>query len=471
MIDPSPIGNPPATRQIAVTAVDNPPVAQADVYGALANGTTTVDSPGDLANDTDVDGPSLAAVLVSNPIYGSLTLQPNGGFSYTPNPSYTGPDSFRYKPNDGTVDGNTVTVSLTVGGSAVSIADVSVSEGNSGTKNADFTVSLSPASSSTVTVQAQTANGTAMAGSDYTATGPTTLTFNPGQTSQTFSVPISGDTAVESDEAFMVTLSSPTNAVLGKAQATGTIQNDDGGGDAIALVISDATVNEGNSGTTSATFTVSMTGVSTSPVTVQYATADGTATTADNDYQAASGSLTFEPGELVQSLTVNVIGDGKAEPSETFTVTLSSATNSSIARAQGIGTIVNDDAGVATACTPRPPVVVTSVATGDGRLQVTLTAGTGGPNGTNRLTRATVPGWHERAGGRGRSERQGPGRSPCRSADHPASVTFFVRRATPGQPTNRAVDRRGHLWRMADAGRRRSCRILSARPTLRHARH
>ncbi len=109
----------------------------------------------------------------------------------------------------------------------LTINDVSVIEGNSGTTNAVFTVTLSPASLSTVTVVATTANNTATTGSDYTATGPTTLTFAPGVLTQTFSVPVLGDTNQESTETFFVNLTSPVNAVIGDAQGVGTITNDD----------------------------------------------------------------------------------------------------------------------------------------------------------------------------------------------------------------------------------------------------
>lgn len=109
----------------------------------------------------------------------------------------------------------------------LSIADVTVTEGNSGSANAVFTVTLSAASGQTVTVQYATADGTATAGTDYTATSGT-LTFLPGETSKTISVPVLGDPTVEADEAFTVTLSSPTGgATLAQAQATGTIPNTD----------------------------------------------------------------------------------------------------------------------------------------------------------------------------------------------------------------------------------------------------
>ena len=108
----------------------------------------------------------------------------------------------------------------------VSVANVSQSEGDSGSQPAAFTVSLSKASPLRVTVAYATTDGTATAGSDYTATSGT-LVFAPGQTSQTVAVPVIGDTAYESDETFTLTLSSPVNATLGTATATGTITNND----------------------------------------------------------------------------------------------------------------------------------------------------------------------------------------------------------------------------------------------------
>jgi hypothetical protein len=109
---------------------------------------------------------------------------------------------------------------------ALSIADVSLPEGNSGVTNAVFTVTLSAPSSTPVTVAYASADGTAQAGSDYQAVKGT-LTFAPGQTSQGISVPLLGDTQVEPDETFTLGLGSPVGATLARAQATGTILNDD----------------------------------------------------------------------------------------------------------------------------------------------------------------------------------------------------------------------------------------------------
>ena len=102
------------------------------------------------------------------------------------------------------------------------------------------------------------------------------------------------------------------------------------------LQIGDATVTEGNTGTVSATFTVTLSAASNQPITVAYATADHTAT-AGSDYQAASGTLTFAPGETSKTITVPVIGDRLPEPNEYFAVNLSGPTNAGIADGQGVG--------------------------------------------------------------------------------------------------------------------------------------
>jgi len=112
------------------------------------------------------------------------------------------------------------------------------------------------------------------------------------------------------------------------------------------LSITDVAVTEGNAGTTTATFTVFLSPTSGSTVTVDFATADGSATVADNDYASTSGTLTFPPGSSSQPINVTVNGDTKFEANETFFVNLSNPTNATIGDAQGQGTINNDD-GVA----------------------------------------------------------------------------------------------------------------------------
>ncbi len=116
-----------------------------------------------------------------------------------------------------------------------------------------------------------------------------------------------------------------------------------GGSPAPSLSLRDATVTEGNSGTTTATFTVTLSPAATTAVTVNYATANGTAT-AGSDYVAASGTLTFSAGQTSKTIPVTVNGDTLGEPDETFVVNLSSPSGATILDAQGVGTIVNDDA-------------------------------------------------------------------------------------------------------------------------------
>ena len=202
---------------------------------------------------------------------------------------------------------------------SLTINDVTITEGNSGTTNAVFTVSLSSAASTVVSVDYATANGTATAGTDYTAIPPTTtLTFNPGETSKTITVAVNGDNQVESNETFFVNLSNlqtnGSNVTLADSQGQGTINNDD----SASISISDVTITEGNSGTTNAVFTVTLSNPVDTAITLDYATADGTATTTDNDYTAiAATPLIFNAGETSKTITVAVNGDNQFESNET----------------------------------------------------------------------------------------------------------------------------------------------------------
>jgi chitinase len=360
-------------------------------------------------------------------------------------------------------------------GPTLRVNDISVTEGNAGTAQATFTVTLSPVNTTqAVTVSYVTSNGSATAGSDYVAASGT-VTFDPSTTSRTISVAINGDTTSEQNETFFVNLSQPVNAVVGDAQGTGTITNDDataapllsagpatlfagatitatvtnGPGnprDWLALAptaasnaanvgwfylngtrnppaqgltaatvvftapatpgryevrlfandgytrlatsgtievvsgpilnVSDVSVTEGNSGTLHATFTVTLSPANpTQPVTVNYATANGTAV-AGSDYVAASGTLTFAPSVTTQTITVTVLGDTTNEQNETFAVNLSGATNAPIGDAEGVGTIVNDDV-------PPTPTITPSATTVSPGAIITFTIQNGPANPTD----------------------------------------------------------------------------------------
>ncbi|MBD2036350.1 DUF4347 domain-containing protein [Leptolyngbya sp. FACHB-321] len=248
--------------------------------------------------------------------------------------------------------GSTSTASSTITNDdsqpTISIGNVSQTEGNSGTTAYSFTVSLSNASTQTVAVNYTTADGTAtMADSDYVAaTG--TLSFAPGETSKTITVLVNGDTKFEADQTFSVALSNASNGTLasnggslGNNIGTGTIVNED---TRPTISINSVSQTEGNIGTTPYAFTASLSNATDETVTISYATANGTATLADNDYTATSGVLTFAPGTTSQTITVLGKGDSLIEANETFLVNLTALTNGTIATGTGTGTINNDDA-------------------------------------------------------------------------------------------------------------------------------
>jgi hypothetical protein len=221
-------------------------------------------------------------------------------------------------------------------GVVLSISNVSVSEA-AGT--ATLTVTKTGTTAQSTAVNYATSNGTATAGSDYTATSGT-LTFLSTDTSKTFTVPITNDTTYEGNESFTATLSAPTNgATLGSAVATVTITENDA---APVFAISAASASEG-AGTM--TFTVTKTGSSALSHAVSYATTDGTAT-AGSDYTATSGTLTFLSTETSKTFTVPVLQDTLAESNETFLVLLNTPTNgATLGTASAAGTILDDDSG------------------------------------------------------------------------------------------------------------------------------
>lgn len=203
--------------------------------------------------------------------------------------------------------------------------------------NASFTISLSAATTHRVTVKYSTANGTAQKATDYTETIGSAI-FEPGVTTRTVEVPILDDNIDEVDESFTFTIS-PNLGILTRAQSTVTILDND---PPPSVSIGDASVFEGGSGTRNINFPVTLSAASGMTITLNYATAAGTAT-ADTDYNSASGMVTFSPGQTTSSIVVQVRGDGLNEGDETFLVNLSNPVNVTIADGQGTGTIQDDD--------------------------------------------------------------------------------------------------------------------------------
>ena len=199
---------------------------------------------------------------------------------------------------------------------------------------AEFLVRLSAASGVAVTVSYRTVDGTAEAGSDYTATSGT-LRFEPGATAQVVAVPLLDDRTAEADEVFAVELSAPSGATIADGTATGTIIDDDLPPE---LSIDDApAVGEGET----AEFLVRLSAASAVAVTVSYRTVDGTAE-AGSDYTATSGTLRFEPGTTTLTVGVALLTDDLVEGTERFTVELSDPVGATVADGTAVGTITDE---------------------------------------------------------------------------------------------------------------------------------
>lgn len=236
-------------------------------------------------------------------------------------------------------------------GTVLSINNAILLEGAAGSSTMTFTVSLTNPSKTPVTVQYVTANGTATAGSDYTA-DVGTLTFAPGVQSQTIAITIAGDAIVEGDETFTITLSAPTGASLGAAVGTGTISNDD----SAVLSLNSVSLAEGNAGNTPLNFTATLSNPVQGGISATLNTADGNnanpllnATVADNDYVAIVGAPLSMTGTTLQ-VPVLITGDTDVEPNQQFRLLSSNlvlpagiSPASVTLGAQGVGTINNDD--------------------------------------------------------------------------------------------------------------------------------
>ena len=219
---------------------------------------------------------------------------------------------------------------------------ISTVEGNAGARNAVFMARLSNASSESITVSAALTGQTATAGSDFTGT-PVVITFNAGETTKTFSVPIIGDLVDELDETFAVDLTNPSaNATLGTVtHAVGTILNDE-----ILISVSDPTPVLETNGDTTLTFNLTLSKASNHEVKVDFATLDGTATSIapGNDFEGLTSTThTFNPGETTFPVSIVIHGDSVGEIDENFFLKLTTPVNATISRDTATGTILNDD--------------------------------------------------------------------------------------------------------------------------------
>jgi hypothetical protein len=303
----------------------------------------------DISGRVTQDGAGLSGVTVtlSGAQAGTTTTDSSGNYSfavaaygdYTVKPSKTG---YFFSPSEQTVNqlsGNVRVGDFVTSRSAVqfSARAYSASEAASG---ALITVKRVGDISGSATVNYATADGTAAAGSDYTAAAGT-LTFGPSETTKTFTVPVLSDVLDEDNETINLTLGGAGGAaVVSPGTAVLTITDNDA---APGLKVDNVTAAEANTGTnTTATFTVSLTAPSSRSVTVSYATVAATAAESV-DYMPAAGTLTFAPGQTSKAVAVKVKGDSLDEADETFKLALSFPSNATIAVGQGTCTITDND--------------------------------------------------------------------------------------------------------------------------------
>jgi hypothetical protein len=222
----------------------------------------------------------------------------------------------------------------------VSIGDVVVTEGDSGTTDATFTVSLSEPTTVAVSLDYATADASATSPADY-ASGGGAISFLPRETTKTISVPVAGDLLDETDETFSVQLGGAIGGTIADGTGVATILDDD---DPPAISIADLAIAEGDSGNTAAAFSVSLDAPSAFPVVVEYLTLDGTALS-PTDYQSVVRRLRFAPGETTQAAVVRVRGDELDEANENFFVDLFLDAGSNVLPGDtgAVGTILDDD--------------------------------------------------------------------------------------------------------------------------------
>jgi Calx-beta domain-containing protein len=301
---------------------------------------------------TQIISPGRLGAPISIPVKGDgLTDdEPIEDFSVT----ISGPDNARLPVEAGGATATAVILDVD-GEPTLSVFDSRVPEGD-GAESVRPLIRLVPPAPTDVTVQLATADDSAGAPDDYAGVDGATVAFAAGRTvpnaDSVVSVAVVGDLDDEETEQFEVILSPGTAATVPAARETAVVSIvDDDGPD---VSVGDVSVTEGDGATTGITFEVTLSEPSAEPVSVDYATAAGTATAVDDFESLQARTLDFGPGETAGTVTVEVVGDLADEADETFTLGLSNAVNADIGRSLGVATILDND----------QPVLVVSAAAG-----------------------------------------------------------------------------------------------------------
>ncbi len=221
----------------------------------------------------------------------------------------------------------------------ITIDDVTVQEPKEGTTPATFNIKLSEPTTQTVTVKYRTSDNSAVAENGDYVSDRGTVTFAPGETMKQVDIDVLPDNIDEMDEQFFVLLSDADNANIADDKGVGTILDDVM--DAATVMINDVTVTEPEDGFINATFTVMLSNPSSKVVSLDYMTADQSASQSEGDYDAQTGSVQFDPGVTKQTIDIRVNADDLLEQTETYVVELKNPTNVEIVDGEGLGTILD----------------------------------------------------------------------------------------------------------------------------------
>ena len=276
---------------------------------------------------------------------------------------------------------------------SLAVDDLTLAEGPLGTSAATFTVTRRGNTAAWSSVQYRVEAGTALAGIDFLTVPLTTMTFAPGETAKSVPVTVLGNAIAEPAKTFSLKLSSPVGATIADDTGLGTIGNDDSG-EPTSVRVGDATVTEGNSGTVPVTFVLTRSGDTSRTSSVQYITNSATAVGAVDYVRVAPTTATFAPGETTKTVTTSVIGDTTVEGNESFYLNLSAPVGTVFADAQGVATIVDDDAVIVPG--PSPLLAVSDVTVTEGNVGTTPATFTvsrsGSTGGTSSVEYAVTPG-------------------------------------------------------------------------------
>ncbi|HEX7880938.1 MAG TPA: Calx-beta domain-containing protein [Candidatus Eisenbacteria bacterium] len=290
--------------------------------------------------DNDYVAANSSIIIPANSPSGTITISVKGDTRFEPNETFGVTLTGATNATLGSPVLATGTIQNDDAVPVISIGNALVAEGNAGMTVLSFPVTLSNPSASIVSATFQTADGTALISDGDYSSNMGSVSFPANSTADTIDVNVTADTRFEDDETLTVTLSAPVNGTLGTPVGTGTIQNDDS---VPTISIDDVSLNEGDAGATIFQFTATLSAISGKTASASYTTTEGTATLANNDFDASSGPLSFPPGTVSIPVMIQVNGDVTLESNETFTVDITPLTNVAAGDVSGAGDILNDD--------------------------------------------------------------------------------------------------------------------------------